>query len=77
MSGKFRTYRGAHGETIRVPEGSFAALPKLHSEAQRFPFAALAGRMGDQRDRFAKAVSFTAFFEEAMARRDVQRILAL
>lgn len=76
MSGPYRTYRGTLGELIRVPEASFAVVPKLHPEPQPFPFAALAARMGDQRDRFATAVNFAGLYEEAMARRNVQRVLA-
>lgn len=71
-----RIYRGALGEIIRVPEHTFAKLPKLHFEAQRFPFAELAERMGAKRDHFARAVNWAGLFQEAMDRKDVRAMLA-
>lgn len=76
MSGPFRTYRGLHGERIRVPEATFVTVPKLHTEPEPFPFARMAAALGHLRDRFALAVNRAGLFEEAMARRDVQGLLA-
>lgn len=76
MSGAVRTYRGLHGETIRVPARNFAKAPKLHAEPQPFPFARMAAALGPLRDRFAQAVSYVTLLDEAMSRRDVQRMLA-
>lgn len=76
MSGAYRTYRGLHGETIRVPAGTIARTPKLHSEPQPFPFARMAETLGPLRDRFAQAVSYVALLDEAMDRHDVRRMLA-
>jgi len=76
MSGAFRTYRGIHGEPIRVPAESFAKTPKLHAEPQPFPFARMAAALGPLRDRFASAASFGVLLEETLARHDVRRMLA-
>jgi hypothetical protein len=76
MSGRYRTYRGIHGERIRVPEASFATVPKLHAEPQQFPFARMAAALGPLRDRFASAASFGVLLEETLARCDVQRMLS-
>ena len=76
MSGAYRTYRGLHGETIRVPAGTIARTPKLHAESQPFPFARMADTLGPLRDRFAQAVSFGVLLEDALASTDVQRMLA-
>jgi hypothetical protein len=74
MSRAFRTYRGLHGEPIRVPADSFATVPKLHAEPQPFPFARMAAELGPQRDRFALAVNRAGLFEEALMRADVRSI---
>lgn len=74
MSGAYRTYRGLHGEPIRVPAGTIAKAPKLHAEPQPFPFARMADALGPLRDRFAQAVSYVTLLDEAMGRRDVRRI---
>jgi hypothetical protein len=71
-----RTYRGTWGEPIFVPEATIAPAPELHSETEAFPFAALAVRLGAQRDRFARAASFSTFFVDAIERPDIQSILA-
>lgn len=76
MSGEYRTYRGLHGEAIRVPAGTIARTPKLHAEPQPFPFVRMAEALGPLRDRFAQAVSYVTLLDEAMCRRDVQRMLA-
>ena len=76
MRGRFRTYRGLHGEPIRVPEASFANVPKLHAEPQPFPFARMAAALGPRRDRFAQAASFGVLLDETLARHDVRRMLA-
>lgn len=72
MSGAVRTYRGLHGEPIRVPAETFATVPKLHGEPQPFPFARMAAALGPLRDRFAQAVNRAGLFEEALARGDVR-----
>ena len=74
MRGCFRTYRGIHGERIRVPEASFANVPKLHAEPQPFPFARMAAALGPRRDRFAQAVSYVTFLDEAMERWSARRV---
>lgn len=76
MSVGYRTYRGLHGETIRVPAGTIARTPKLHAEPQPFPFVRMAAALGPLRDRFAQAVSYVTLLDEAMGHRDVQRMLA-
>lgn len=76
MSGAYRTYRGLHGECIRVPAETFATVPKLHAEPQPFPFARMAAALGPLRDRFAQAVGYVTLLEEAMNRRDVQRLVS-
>lgn len=75
MSRAVRTYRGLHGEPIRVPADSFATVPKLHAEPQPFPFARMAAALGPLRDRFALAVNRAGLFEEAMARTDVKAMV--
>lgn len=74
MSGAYRTYRGLHGEPIRVPAGSFAKVPKLHAEPQPFPFARIAGTLGPLRDRFAELVNRAGLFEEALQDRRVSAL---
>jgi len=76
MSRAVRTYRGLHGEPIRVPADSFATVPKLHAEPQPFPFARMAAALGPLRDRFAQAAGFGVLLEETLARHDVRRMLA-
>lgn len=76
MSGAYRTYRGTLGETIRVPEATIAQLSGLHSEPEQFPFAALAVRLGAQRDRLARAASYCSLFSEATTRPEIKRLLA-
>lgn len=48
----YREYRGLFRETIRVPENSFAARPRLHNR-EPFPFSAIAASRGRDRDKFA------------------------
>lgn len=76
MSVAYRTYRGLHGEPIRVPAGTIARTPKLHAEPQPYPFARMAAELGPLRDRFASASSFGVLLEETLARHDVRRMLA-
>lgn len=76
MNRAVRTYRGLHGEPIRVPADSFANVPKLHAEPQPFPFARMAAALGPLRDRFAQAAGFGVLLEETLARRDVRWMLA-
>lgn len=76
MSGAYRTYRGLHGECIRVPAETFATVPKLHAEPQPFPFARMADALGPLRDRFAQAVSYVTLLDEAKDCWNVRRIMA-
>lgn len=65
MSGPYRTYQGTCGEIIRVPEALFASELDLHDEPRRYPFAELAGRLGQKRDQFAAIAARLPIYREA------------
>lgn len=73
MSGAYRTYRGIVGETIRVPEATFAGDVDLHDEPHRYPFAELADRLGPQRNEFAALVSRLPIYREAAKTKPFRR----
>ncbi|WP_095010871.1 hypothetical protein [Tsuneonella mangrovi] len=65
----YRTYRGLHGETIRVPEHTIAPAPYLHCH-EPFPYAAIARELDEEkRDRFAAFAQFKPWIEDALAPR--------
>ena len=59
----YREYRGLFGEPIRVPEGTIAPARRLHSRG-RFPFSAMAARLGNERDDFAQIALQVKLFED-------------
>lgn len=63
----YRTYRGLHGETIRVPEHTIVPAPRIHNR-EPFPFVTLAKRAGENRDRFAQNCRHYPLIEDAIAR---------
>lgn len=59
----YREYRGFFGEPIRVPEHTIAP-PSRDDRLGRFPFAALAERLGEERGRFADFALKVKLFED-------------
>lgn len=59
----YRQYRGLHGETVRVPEDTLARALRCESRG-RFPFSAVAARLGEQRDNFANIAMEVKLFED-------------
>lgn len=53
MSGRYRTYRGTAGEIIRVPADTITSPPTEIAGPRRYPYAALADKLGPRRDAFA------------------------
>ena len=49
----YRKYRGLRGETIRVPEDTIVPMLRIHHR-EPFPFVAIAQRVGDDRNGFAR-----------------------
>jgi len=60
-----RTYAAAHGGTFNVPAASFTAPPEIHTAPRRFPFAVLAGALGQDRDHFARLVARLPLYDSA------------
>lgn len=59
----YREYRGLYGEPIRVPEDTIAPA-RRDNRRGRFPFAALAERLGEERGRFADLALKVKLFED-------------
>lgn len=59
---QFREYRGLYGEPVRVPEETIAPARRQESLG-RFPFSAIASRLGKERDAFAQVALHVKLFE--------------
>lgn len=58
---KYRHYRGIDGEPVRVPVDTIAAPLRVHPRTP-FPFATIAGRASEVRDRVASAAGRAGFY---------------
>lgn len=60
---QYREYRGLYGEPVRVPERSVTKAPAIHRH-KPFPFAAIAARLGKERDSFAHIALQVKLFDD-------------
>jgi len=72
-----RVYEGLF-RPIRLPAEAITPAPRLHREAEPFPFAAVARKLEpSRRDRFAgEALRLAPIYEEAKRHQVVGRIIA-
>lgn len=67
-----RTYAAAHGGTFSIPAASLTPPPEIHTAPCRYPFAVLAGALGEERDRFAALAARLPLYDSAQGDRRFQ-----
>lgn len=67
-----RTFVGAQGGTFNIPTERLTPSLDIHTAPCRYPFAVLAGALGEERDRFAALVARLPLYENAKSDRRFQ-----